>query len=144
MSAKSSSGLLLPLIFQSHRAARNTVLARIGLTMRYGAWKDIRWLITGSSFDSGRLPELTLGLAVGFIASISYDPGSKVRVSGKAQPTLTLAPALEGVAVPLGRDTIHFSFTGYPWYPQLFLLPGVGLLASLGLLQNRHASTKLN
>jgi hypothetical protein len=40
-----------------------------------------------------------------------------------------LAPALVGVAVGTGTHVVVFTYHGFAWYPELFLLGGVVLFA---------------
>lgn len=64
------------------------------------------------------------------VLSASYDPGWTATVNGRPQPTLMIAPALTGVAVPAGTDHVVFRYRGYGDYPQLLALSGLTLIAA--------------
>ena len=60
----------VPLLVLSRWAALNTALSRTGLVRGYGARQDLSWLATGATFDHGRLPVITLAVAVGIAFAI--------------------------------------------------------------------------
>jgi hypothetical protein len=60
----------VPLIVQSKWAALNTTLSRTGLVRGYGARQDLEWLFTGSTFDRGRLPVVTIAVGFGVVMAI--------------------------------------------------------------------------
>ncbi len=60
----------------------------------------------------------------------SHHPRWKVTVDGRAATPIMVAPSFVGVEVPAGAHTVEFRYERYPYYPYLF---GVGLLALLAL-----------
>ena len=55
----------MPLLDQSHWAARNQVLGGTGLENGYGARQMLSWLFTGQLYDAGRWPVVTVLVGVG-------------------------------------------------------------------------------
>jgi hypothetical protein len=74
------------------------------------------------------------------VFSASFDPGWQATVNGRPAPVLSVAPALVGVRVPAGRQTVVFQYHGYSGYPALFVLSGTALLslAALDLARRRR------
>jgi len=69
--------LSVPLLLNRQWAAINTAIAPTGLVRGYGARQDLAWLFTGRLFDAGRLPIITICVALGFLAAIvkwKHDP----------------------------------------------------------------------
>ncbi len=60
-----SAWVIVPLLQQSHWAARNQVLEGTGLENGYGAGQMLSWLFTGHLYDDGRWPVVTVLVAVG-------------------------------------------------------------------------------
>jgi Bacterial membrane protein YfhO len=60
-----SAWVIVPLLQQSHWAARNEVLEGTGLENGYGARQMLSWLFTGHLYDDGRWPVVTVLVAVG-------------------------------------------------------------------------------
>ena len=60
-----SAWVIVPLLQQSHWAARNQVLEGTGLENGYGARQMLSWLFNGNLYDSGRWPEVTVLVFVG-------------------------------------------------------------------------------
>ena len=60
-----SAWVIVPLLQQSHWAARNQVLEGTGLENGYGAGQMLSWLFTGHLYDDGRWPVVTILVAVG-------------------------------------------------------------------------------
>ena len=60
-----SAWVIVPLLQQSHWAARNQVLEGTGLENGYGARQMLSWLFTGHLYDDGRWPVVTVLVAVG-------------------------------------------------------------------------------
>jgi Bacterial membrane protein YfhO len=65
-----SAWVIVPLLQQSHWAARNEVLEGTGLENGYGAGQMLSWLFTGHLYDDGRWPVVTVLIAVGIGFSI--------------------------------------------------------------------------
>jgi Bacterial membrane protein YfhO len=67
--ALASAWVIVPLLAQSHWAARNQVLEGTGLENGYGAGQMLTWLFTGNLYDNGHspswLPVITILVAVG-------------------------------------------------------------------------------
>src|ERR1700728_1249876 len=67
--ALASAWVIVPLLQQSHWAARNQVLEGSGLENGYGARQMLAWLVTGNLYDNGHspawLPVITILVAVG-------------------------------------------------------------------------------
>jgi hypothetical protein len=61
--------------------------------------------------------------------SASFDPGWTARVNGRPAPVQMLAPAIVGVEVPAGTSRVELVYRGFNWYPWLFGLVAIGLLA---------------
>jgi hypothetical protein len=59
----------------------------------------------------------------------SYDPRWQATVDGRPVPTEMLAPALVGVPVPPGDHRVVFAYRPFAWYPALFAIGGLSLLA---------------
>ncbi len=60
-----SAWVIVPVLQQSHWAARNQVLEGTGLENGYGAGQMLSWLFTGHLYDDGRWPIVTILVAVG-------------------------------------------------------------------------------
>ncbi len=64
-----SAWVIVPLLQQSHWAARNQVLEGTGLENGYGARQMLWWLVTGNLYDNNHwlpwLPVVTILVAVG-------------------------------------------------------------------------------
>jgi hypothetical protein len=65
-----SAWVVVPLIDQSHWAARNQVLGGTGLENGYGARQMLSWLFSGQLYDAGRWPVVTLLVGVGIVVSL--------------------------------------------------------------------------
>lgn len=73
---------------------------------------------------------VTMHASGSLLVSIAYDPGWHAYVNGRTVPTEMLAPALIGVNLGPGRYRVVLRYEGYRWYPELWL---VGLLALLAV-----------
>ena len=60
-----SAWVIVPLLDQSHWAARNQVLGGTGLENGYGARQMLSWLFSGQLYDEGRWAVVTVLVAVG-------------------------------------------------------------------------------
>lgn len=76
----------------------------------FGAHRVMRWLVTGELFDAGRLPVLTLLLAVGVVVAF-------VQSRRRESPRVVLGLGLVALLLFFGRPTLG---------PVLDLLPGGG------------------
>ena len=66
-----SAWVVVPVLVQSHWAAKNQVLEGTGLENGYGARQILHWLFTGRMYDDGRFPVVTILLAVGIAVCIA-------------------------------------------------------------------------
>lgn len=57
----------VPLIAQGRWAAVNQALGATGLVRGYGARQDLLWLVSGRTFDAGRLPVVTVAVVLGLV-----------------------------------------------------------------------------
>jgi hypothetical protein len=67
------------------------------------------------------------------VLSASYDPGWRVTVDGRPATTEIIEPAMPGVRVTAGRHIISFTYVGFDYYWELFVLFAVSLLAAVGI-----------
>ncbi|HEY6428081.1 MAG TPA: hypothetical protein VIX84_12725, partial [Acidimicrobiales bacterium] len=73
-----SAWVIVPLLTQSHWAARNQVLEGTGLENGYGARQMLDWLFTGRLFDNGfslfgvPFPVITVLVGVGIVACVVW------------------------------------------------------------------------
>ena len=65
-----SAWAIVPLIANTSWASMNEVLSKTGLVRGYGARQDLAWLLTGRTFDAGRLPVITLAVVAGMAACL--------------------------------------------------------------------------
>jgi hypothetical protein len=63
------------------------------------------------------------------LLKVTFDPGWTVTVDGRPAPTEMIAPAFVGVRVGPGRHVVVFSYQGFSYYPELFVLALLALLA---------------
>jgi uncharacterized membrane protein YfhO len=70
------------------------------------------------------------------VLSASFDPGWRVTVDGRSQPTVMVGPALVAARVPAGVHRVAFRYTGYRHYPELLALCLL-TLCGLALLARR-------
>ena len=64
------------------------------------------------------------------VLSASYDPGWTATVDGRRAPVEMIAPALVGVVVGPGTHRVVFRYVGFAWYPELWGLTAVALVAA--------------
>jgi len=73
---------------------------------------------------------VTLSRPANVVLSASFDPGWTATVDGHSVATQMLAPAVVSVPVPVGIHTVSFTYVGFGWYPELFVLSAAGLWAT--------------
>jgi len=73
--------------------------------------------------------EVKVTKASNVVLSASFDPGWNATVDGHAVATEMLAPAVVSVPVPPGVHTVTFTYQGFQWYLELFLIASVSLWA---------------
>jgi hypothetical protein len=66
-----SMWVTVPLLLNSRWAAVNSYLADTGLVRGYGARQDLTWLVRGQTFDSGRLPVVTVAVGIGLLLGLT-------------------------------------------------------------------------
>jgi hypothetical protein len=69
-SIAAAAWVIVPLLIYSKWAAINTSQSNSPLARGYGAVENLKWLIRGEYFDTGRLPILSILLAIGVIAAV--------------------------------------------------------------------------
>ena len=77
--------------------------------------------------DGSFSTEVTMARKGTLLLSVSYDPGWHAWVDGKETATEMLAPALVGVNLGPGTHRVVFRYTGFRWYPELWVLGLLGL-----------------
>jgi len=76
------------------------------------------------------------------LLSVAYDPGWHARVDGRPARTVMLAPALVGVPLKTGRHLVVITYSGFGWYPGLWVFGLAGLVGAflIGRRPGRLAS----
>jgi hypothetical protein len=67
------------------------------------------------------------------VLSASYDPGWHATLDGKPAAIEIVEPAMPAVEVPAGRHVVVFTYVGFEYYWELFVLLGVSLLGAVFL-----------
>ncbi len=130
-----SAWVIVPLLAQSHWAARNQVLEGTGLENGYGARQILDWLFTGRLFDANHwFPVITIFLGVGLVVC-----GFRWRtfVAGRALVTIFVVTLL----MSFGRTTWHGLYKVLPGSSDIFIrrfqmgvqLSGI-ILAGIGIV----------
>ncbi len=65
------------------------------------------------------------------VLSASFDPGWTATVDGRRQPTLMVSPALVATRVGAGVHKVSFTYRGFGYYPELWAIGALCLLALL-------------
>ncbi len=147
-----SAWVIVPLLQQSHWAARNQILNRTGLENGYGASQVLSWLFAGNLYDYGR--STNLGVVTVFIPVITIFVGVGIVVcvirwrsflAGRALVTIWVVTLL----MTFGRTTWGALYDIVPGSSDVFirrfqmgvqfsgiLLAGVGLVAVARFLLN--------
>ena len=128
-----SAWVIVPLIEQSHWAARNQVLESTGLENGYGARQMLSWLFSGQLYDEGRWPVITVLVGVGIAACVWR---WRSWVLGRALVTMWVVSLL----MSFGRTTFGSLYDIVPGSSDVFIrrfemgvhLSGI-LLAGIGL-----------
>jgi hypothetical protein len=129
-----SAWVIVPLLDQSHWAARNQVLEGTGLENGYGAGQMLSWLFTGNLYDAGRFPVVTILVGVGIGVCIWR---WRTLVAGRALVTIWVVTLL----MSFGRTTFGALYDIVPGSSDVFIrrfqmgvqLSGI-LLAGIGLV----------
>ena len=104
----------MPVLAQSQWAAKNQVLEGTGLENGYGARQILDWLVTGRMYDDGRLPVVTILLAVGIAVSIARWRRS---IAGRALVTIWFVTLL----MTFGRTTFGGLYAILPGSSDVFI-----------------------
>jgi hypothetical protein len=136
--ALASAWVIVPLLAQSHWAARNQVLEGTGLENGYGAGQMLSWLLTGNLYDSGHspswLPVITILVAVGIGVCLAR---WRSFVAGRALVVIWVVT----LVMSFGRTTFGSLYDVVPGSSDIFIrrfemapqLSGL-LLAGVGLV----------
>ncbi len=142
--ALASAWVIVPLLAQSHWAARNQVLEGTGLENGYGAGQMLSWLLTGNLYDSGHspswLPVITILVAVGIGVCLAR---WRSFVAGRALVVIWVVT----LVMSFGRTTFGSLYDVVPGSSDIFIrrfemapqLSGI-LLAGVGLVFLGHSS----
>ncbi len=133
-----SAWVIVPVLAQSHWAARNQVLAGSGLENGYGAGQMLSWLFTGNLYDAGRWPLVTVLVGVGIVVCLSR---WRAFLAGRALLTIWVVALL----LSFGRTTFGSLYDIVPGSSDVFIrrfqmgvhLSGL-LLAGIGLAWLGH------
>jgi Bacterial membrane protein YfhO len=107
-SLASSAWVTIPLLLNAKWAAVNTYLSATGLVRGYGARQDLAWLVSGNTFDDGRLPVVSLGVLCGCVLGCTA-----YRRFAAARP-----------AIGMFVFSLLLSFGPTTWGPLTNLVPG--------------------
>ncbi len=133
-----SAWVIVPLLQQSHWAARNQVLEGTGLENGYGARQVLSWLVSGNLYDNNHwlpwLPVITILVAVGIGVCIAR---WRSFVAGRALVVIWVVTLL----MTFGRTTFGSLYDIVPGSSDIFIrrfqmgvqLSGI-LLAGIGLV----------
>ncbi len=129
-----SAWVIVPLLQQSHWAARNQVLEGTGLENGYGAGQMLSWLFTGHLYDDGRWPVVTVLVAVGIGVCVAR---WRAFTAGRALVVIWLVT----LVMSFGRTTFGSLYDVLPGSSDIFIrrfqmgvhLSGI-LLAGVGLV----------
>ena len=109
-----SAWVTVPLVAQSNWAATNEVLANTGLVNGYGARQVLSWLVTGHLYDAGRLPVVTVLVAVGLVAC-----GARWRRDLRVRPLVALW--VMSLLLSFGRTTFGSLMVLLPGSRDIFM-----------------------
>ena len=133
-----SAWVIVPLLQQSHWAARNQVLEGTGLENGYGAGQMLTWLFSGNLYDNGHsppwLPVITILVAVGIGVCVAR---WRSFLAGRALVVIWVLT----LAMSFGRTTFGSLYDVVPGSSDIFIrrfemapqLSGI-LLAGVGLV----------
>jgi len=129
-----SAWVIVPLLDQSHWAARNQVLGGTGLENGYGAGQMLSWLFSGQLYDEGRWAVVSVLVAVGIGVCIGRWRSS---LAGRALVSIWVVTLL----MSFGRTTFGSLYDVVPGSSDIFIrrfqmgvqLSGI-LLAGIGIV----------
>ncbi len=129
-----SAWVIVPLLAQSHWAAKNQVLETTGLENGYGARQTLDWLFTGRLFDANHwFPVITIFVGVGLVVCLFR---WRTFVAGRALVTIFVVTLL----MTFGRTTWGVLYKILPGSSDVFIrrfqigvqLSGI-ILAGIGI-----------
>jgi hypothetical protein len=133
-----SAWVIVPLLQQSHWAARNQVLEGTGLENGYGAGQMLSWLLTGNLYDNGHspawLPVITILVAVGIGVCLgrwrSFLAGRALVVIWLVTLVMSFGRTTFGSLYDIVPGSSDIFIRRFEMAPQLsgLLLAGVGLV----------------
>ena len=136
--ALASAWVIVPLLQQSHWAARNQVLEGTGLENGYGARQMLTWLLTGNLYDNGHspawLPVITILVAVGIGVCLarwrSFLAGRALVVIWAVTLVMSFGRTTFGSLYDVVPGSSDIFIRRFEMAPQLsgILLAGVGLV----------------
>ena len=136
--ALASAWVIVPLLQQSHWAARNQVLEGTGLENGYGARQMLTWLFTGNLYDNGHspawLPVITILVAVGIGVCLarwrSFLAGRALVVIWVVTLVMSFGRTTFGSLYDIVPGSSDIFIRRFEMAPQLsgLLLAGVGLV----------------
>jgi hypothetical protein len=136
--ALASAWVIVPLLAQSHWAARNQVLEGTGLENGYGAGQMLSWLLTGNLYDNGHsppwLPVITILVAVGIGVCLarrrSFPAGRALVVIWVVTLVMSFGRTTFGALYDVVPGSSDIFIRRFEMAPQLsgILLAGVGLV----------------
>jgi hypothetical protein len=136
--ALASAWVIVPLLQQSHWAARNQVLEGTGLENGYGARQMLTWLLTGNLYDNGHspswLPVITILVAVGIGVCLarwrSFLAGRALVVIWVVTLVMSFGRTTFGSLYDIVPGSSDIFIRRFEMAPQLsgILLAGVGLV----------------
>ena len=106
--------LIGPVLWDSRYVAIDSALRLTGKARGYGARKDLWWLVSGQSFDHGRVELLTAAVVLGVLGSVvcwkSMPAARAALMLGGASLVLSFGPTTFGVLTSLvpGHEDIYF------------------------------------
>ena len=109
-----SAWVIVPVLAQSHFAARNQVLEGTGLENGYGARQMLSWLVHGQLYDDGRFPIVTILVAIGLVVCLWRWRAS---VAGRALVTIWVVTLL----LSFGRTTFGALYDIVPGSSDVFI-----------------------
>ncbi len=109
-----SAWVIVPVLDQSHWAARNQVLEGTGLENGYGAGQMLSWLFRGQLYDAGRFPVVTILVFIGIVVCLWRWRAS---VAGRALVTIWVVSLL----LSFGRTTFGSLYDIIPGSSDVFI-----------------------
>ncbi len=129
-----SAWVIVPLLDQSHWAARNQVLQSTGLENGYGARQVLSWLFSGQLYDAGHWPVVSILVGAGLAACVVR---WRTSTAGRALVSIWVVT----LVMTFGRTTFGALYSVVPGSSDIFIrrfqmgvqLSGV-LLAGIGIV----------